>query len=255
MVDDRRLPPLPPRTILLVEVGSTSHGTGIPGGEDLDLLGVVVEEARAVLGLGRDDRTVMQRTQPEGVRSGPGDVDRTLVPLRKFLRLAAAGNPSLLQALWAPVVQSTSLGDDLRRLAPGFVGRHVIPRYRGYMQGQTLRLLGLRGNTHGRRGGGGREPGRNGYDTKYAMHAARLGVQCIELLHTRRLTMPMEGERANWLRAVRNDEVPFDEWWRVVLDLDEQMARLLDDLTIPSGPNDLAIESWSVATHLAVWGR
>ena len=30
------IPPLPPSTILLVEVGSTAHGTGLPGGEDHD---------------------------------------------------------------------------------------------------------------------------------------------------------------------------------------------------------------------------
>jgi hypothetical protein len=30
------IPPLPDGTILLVEVGSTAHGTGIPGGEDHD---------------------------------------------------------------------------------------------------------------------------------------------------------------------------------------------------------------------------
>jgi hypothetical protein len=28
------IPPLPEATILLVEVGSTAHGTGLPGGED-----------------------------------------------------------------------------------------------------------------------------------------------------------------------------------------------------------------------------
>jgi hypothetical protein len=34
------IPPLPPSTILLVEVGSTAHGTGLPGGEDHDEMGV-----------------------------------------------------------------------------------------------------------------------------------------------------------------------------------------------------------------------
>lgn len=36
------LPPLPDNCILLVEVGSTAHGTGLPGGEDLDLTGVAL---------------------------------------------------------------------------------------------------------------------------------------------------------------------------------------------------------------------
>jgi hypothetical protein len=46
------IPPLPDSTILLVEVGSTAHGTGIPGGEDNDEMGVVIEAPHEVLGVG-----------------------------------------------------------------------------------------------------------------------------------------------------------------------------------------------------------
>jgi hypothetical protein len=42
------IPPLPQSTILLVEVGSTAHGTGLPGGEDHDEMGVVIETAEQV---------------------------------------------------------------------------------------------------------------------------------------------------------------------------------------------------------------
>ena len=147
------IPPLPATTILLVEVGSTAHGTGIPGGEDHDELGVVVETPLDLFGLDeRGFRTVMQRTQPEGERSGPGDTDRTLYSLRKFVRLAASGNPSIMMSMWAPVLRTTPFGDELRNLGGAFVGRHVIPRYRGYMQSQAMRLLGTRGGGHGRRG-------------------------------------------------------------------------------------------------------
>lgn len=157
---DRRMleiPRLPDSTILLVEVGSTAHGTGLPAGEDHDEMGVVLETPSQVLGLGeRGMKTVMHRTQPEGTRSGPGDTDRTLHSLRRFLRLAATGNPSILMSFWAPVIHETAEGAELRGLGEAFVGRHVIPRYRGYMQAQAQRLLGLRGGGHGRRGGGGR---------------------------------------------------------------------------------------------------
>lgn len=250
------IPPLPESTILLVEVGSTAHGTGLPGGEDHDEMGVVVETAQQVLGLSeRGPRTVMQRTQPEGSRSGPGDTDRTLHPLRRFLYLAASGNPSILMSFWAPVIQETDDGAQLRALGDAFVGRHVIPRYRGYMQAQAQRLLGVRGGGHGVRGGGGRIEliAQHGYDTKYAMHCARLGFQGLELLKTRHLQLPIAGEPAEWLRAVRRGEVPFDEWWKQVLDLDAQLERRLDDDTVPAGPQRDRIEQWSVATHLRLW--
>ena len=54
------IPPLPDATILLVEVGSTAHGTGLPGGEDHDEMGVVVEGPQEVLGV---DERVTERLQ------------------------------------------------------------------------------------------------------------------------------------------------------------------------------------------------
>jgi uncharacterized protein len=250
------IPPLPPSTILLVEVGSTAHGTGIPGGEDHDEMGVVIEAPAQVLGLDdRGLRTVMQRTQPEGFRSGPGDTDRTLHSLRRFVRMAAGGNPSILMALWAPVLHATADGHELRALADAFVGRHVVPRYRGYMQSQAMRLLGTRGGGHGRRGGGGREEliAAHGYDTKYAMHCARLGYQCIELLTIRALTLPIAGPEADWLRAVRRGDVAFDEWWARCLELDDRLAGLAVDERLPPGPDRGRVEAWCVDVHIRHW--
>jgi hypothetical protein len=250
------IPSLPDSTILLVGVGSTAHGTGLPGGEDSDEMGVVVETSIQVLGVGEQGmRSVMQRTQPEGSRSGPGDTDRTLHSLRRFIRLAASGNPSILMSFWAPVIYETDEGAELRHLGEAFVGRHVIPRYRGYMQAQAQRLLGVRGGGHGVRGGGARPElvAEHGYDTKYAMHCARLGFQGLELLETRQLKLPIEGEPAEWLRAVRRGEVPFTEWWNRTLDLDVQLKRLLSDDRLPDGPELDGIERWSVTTHLRLW--
>jgi hypothetical protein len=167
----------------------------LPGGEDQDELGVLIEQPHEVLGL--DERgcaSLLERTQPEGSPSGPGDTDRTLHSLRRFVRLAASGNPSILMALWAPVIFSTPEGDERQGLADAFVGRHVIPRYRGYMQSQAERLLGTRSRSgQGHRAGGGREEllAAHGYDTKYSMHSARLGFQCLELLANGRLTLPI----------------------------------------------------------------
>jgi hypothetical protein len=250
------IPPLPETTILVVEVGSTAHGTGIPGGEDHDELAVVVEGPADVLGLAEAGlRSKMHRTQPEGVRSGPGDTDRTVHSLRRFLRLAASGNPSVLMALWAPVLYATGDGLALQDLGEAFAGRHVIPRYRGYMKAQAERLLGIRGGGHGRRGGGQRPEliEAFGYDTKYAMHCARLGFQCLELLTTRQLALPIQGEPADWLRAVRRGQVTFEDWWNRSMLLDAQLQALADDVTIPAGPDRARIQQWSVETHLKNW--
>lgn len=258
MTDRLEIPPLPSETILLVEVGSTAHGTGIPGGEDHDELGIVVESPAELMGLDEKGfKTVMQRTQPEGSRSGPGDIDRTLHSLRRFIRLAASGNPSILMALWAPIEHATDEGRELQAMGDVFIGRHVIPRYRGYMQSQAQRLLGTSGGGHGVRGSGGRPEliAEYGFDTKYAMHCARLGFQCIELLETGALELPLTSTDGDWLRAVRHGEIEFDDWWDRVLELDAQMESMLDDTSIPEGPDRARIEDWSVQTHQAIWNR
>jgi hypothetical protein len=250
------IPDLPATTILMVEVGSTAHGTGIEGGEDHDQLAVVVETPDQVLGLDPHGfQTVMQRTQPEGARSGPGDIDRTLHSLRRFVRLAASGNPSILMAMWAPVEYSVPIGEELRSLGDAFVGRHVVPRYRGYMQSQARRLLGLSGGGHGQRGGGRREEliAEFGFDTKYAMHCARLGFQCLELLRSGGLRLPIQGEPAEWLRAVRYGQVAFDDWWSRSLALDAELGVIGMDESIRPGPDRRRIDSWCVDAHQRVW--
>ena len=245
----RELPVLPASTILVVEVGSGAHGTGLPGKEDHDETVIWVESAHDVFALkDYEPRSIQQRTAPEGKPSEPTDTDRNLYSLRRFLNLAAAGNPTIMLVLWAPVIEEHPNGRELREMADAFVGRHLIPKYRGYMKAQTDRLLGLRGGRHGRM----RETDA-GFDTKYAMHAARLGFQAIELLKRGRLVLPIPGEGGQWLKDVRAGKVPMDE---ITARIDE-LHRMLDEIaleeSIPAGPDRPRIVDWSIGVHERLW--
>lgn len=246
--------PYPENMILLVEVGSTAHGTGLPGGEDHDETAVVIETPKQVL-CNKELKNRMERTQPEGVRSGPGDVDRQIYSLRSFLKLCCAGNPSIQLVLYAPVEEITPLGQELRDLAPHFIGRHIIPKYRGYMKGQMMRMQGLKSSGHGKRGGGKREEliAAHGYDTKYAMHAARLGFQCRELMNDQSLTLPIQGEPGEWLRAVRRGEVSYDEWEDRVNKLDGILEKMEDHPYYRDLPRLDLIEAWAIKAHKQNW--
>ncbi len=248
----RELPPYPRSTILVVEVGSGAHGTGLPGREDHDETVVWIEPPNDVFALREyEPRAVSVRTQPDGVPSEPGDTDRNLYTLRRFLSLAAAGNPSIQLVLYGPVIRSTYVGDALRELAPAFVGRHLIPRYRGYMKAQRDRLLGLRGGRHGQMR---HDETGAGFDTKYAMHAARLGFQGCELLQTGKLVLPIGGAAGKWLREVRAGKVELDAIVARIDTLDERLAELANDDEIPEGPDRHAIVEWSKRAHLGAWG-
>jgi hypothetical protein len=245
----RELPSLPDSTILVVEVGSGAHGTGLPGKEDHDETVIWVEPAADVFALkDHEPRAIQQRTAPEGKPSEPTDTDRNLYTLRRFLNLAVAGNPTIMLVLWAPVLQAHEHGRELRAMADAFVGRHLIPKYRGYMHAQTDRLLGLRGGRHGRM----RET-EAGFDTKYAMHAARLGFQAIELLRTGRLELPIADPAGQWLKDVRAGKVPMDEITTRIDELHRTLDELADDEAIPSGPDRARIIEWSIGVHRRWW--
>lgn len=137
------------RVILRTEVGSTAHGTGLPGGEDYDELGVMIEPWQSSVGLGPTMEHVTYRPgRKEGERSQPGDYDLVVYSARKFARLAAQGNPSVLMVLFGPLRFSTPLGDALRDLAPAFYSDHARYRFLGYAKAQRERLLGVRGGAH-----------------------------------------------------------------------------------------------------------
>jgi hypothetical protein len=87
------------------------------------------------------------------------------------------------------------------------------------------------------------------------MHAARLGFQCKELLTSRRLQLPIQGEPAEWLRAVRRGDVPFAEWWDRCLALDADLEHMEADDAYLAGPDRARIVKWSTETHLAAWSE
>lgn len=163
--------------ILECVVGSTLHGTAVDDGlEDLDIMAVAVEYRDNALSFNPTD-TWVSRTKPEGVRSEAGDVDRTVYGLRKFLRLALSGNPTLLLALFAPdkfIRERTVYGTALQALHPMIVSKQMYEPFRGYMRQQHEWLLGLRGQRNVTRP---ELMEAYGYDTKYAGHIIRLGYQ------------------------------------------------------------------------------
>lgn len=237
--------------ILRTVVGSGVHGIAIEGTDDHDEMGIFVEPAAQILGVGRHLEHYVYRTQPEGARSGPGDTDLVVYALRKFLRLATKGNPTALLPLYAPassVVVTTPLGAELRDLAPAFLSRHAARRFLGYLDAQRQRLTGP--------GGRPELVARYGYDTKYASHALRLAYQGLEIVRDARLTLPMPPASRDHVLLVKSGGVPALS--SVLADIarieTEIEARLADGRTpLPEEADRAAIDAWSVSAHLRHW--
>ena len=95
----------------------------------------------------------------------------------------------------------------------------------------------------------------HGYDTKYAMHALRLGLQGIELLTTGRITLPVPEPHRSYLRAIRRGEVPLSEIVDAVTDAETRLARLGADSGVPYEPDRRWVDDWLLRSYLDYWTR
>ena len=213
--------------ILLSEVGSGVHGIALPGTDDTDLMGVCIEPPEFITGL-RSFEQYERHTawdRPGGVanRSGAGDIDVTVYGARKFCRLAADGNPSILTLLFTPPAARklcTGLGWWLLDHAPSFVSLQAADRYLGYLNSQRKGLSGV-GRTN--------RPElveKYGFDVKFAAHAVRLGIQGIELMRWQRVILPMEPEHRERILAIKRGEVSYADALSQVNELERELASL-----------------------------
>jgi uncharacterized protein len=235
--------------ILKGVVGSTAHGTAVDGQDDRDEMGVFIEPPEYVCGLTPLDH-YLYRDRPEGVRSGPGDLDLVLYSLRKFCRLASQGNPSVILLLWLPThITLKPLGSALIELREAFVSRESGARFLGYLVAQKMKMRGEKAHTVNRP----ELVAKYGYDTKFAMHALRLGFEGIELMTHGRLTLPVAEPNLTTLRAVRTGQLDEAEALRLIEETEARLRALVDTC---AWSTDLArINKFMVEAHRAHWGR
>jgi uncharacterized protein len=228
-------------------VGSTAHGINIAGQDDRDEMGIFIESPEQVCGLVPYEHYI-QRDRPEGVRSQPGDLDLTLYSLRKFCRLAAKGNPSVLVLLWLPEhLHKTPIGENLIALRDAFISRDAGEAFLGYLTAQKKRLKGELSKAVNRP----ELVEKYGYDTKFAMHALRLGLEGIQLMTEHTLTIPVAEPNLTILRSVRNGLVNYTEAVQLIEDAETKLRILVNDCTWKA--NHEKIDKFLVEAHILYW--
>lgn len=254
--------------IIRVQVGSGVHGTAVSGQDDRDEMGLCLEPSQFVTGLARVpaggalDRTVPFEQYERHTawdhagglanRSGAGDLDVVIYSARKWARLALDGNPTVLLVLFVPddeVVYRNQVGVELVDNADRFVSRLAGHRFLGYLQAQKAAMVGAVG-AHTNRP---ELVAQHGYDTKFAMHALRLGVQGIELLSTGRISLPVREPHLSFLRAVRRGEVQLDHAVAAVGEAEDELTRLCEHSDLPAQPDRRWVDDWLHRSHLDYW--
>ena len=242
--------------ILRSVVGSGVHGIAIEGTDDHDEMGVYIEPPSYVLGVEKHREDYVWRTQPEGVRSGHGDTDLILYSLRKYLRLAIKGNPTVMLPLFAPeesLLVVAPLGEELRAMRSAFLSQQAVERFLGYMHSQHERMLG-----QSKRNVPNRPEliERYGWDVKYGSHALRLAYQGLEIASTGVLTLPLPAEQRERVLSVKRGEVPREEVSAEISALEAKVRGLLDTggTPLPATADHDVISEWAVSAQRRHWG-
>jgi hypothetical protein len=165
--------------------------------------------------------------------------------------LALKGSPTVSLLLFVrgeDILQRTSLGDELQELAPAFLSGRTARAFLGYVDSQARSLRGERHATRTRE-----LSDEHGYDTKFAMHALRIGHQGLELLDTGRITLPIVEPTRSHLRAVRAGTIPLEE---ILAEIEDLSGRLLDASQhsgVPANPDNARIDAFLSRAYQETW--
>lgn len=241
-------------TILRVLVGSEAYGIS-ESSSDRDEMGVCIEPLEEAMGFSPFEqyefRTATERTGKKDEPSAPGDLDLKIYSLKKFLKLALKGNPTIMELFFLRThTGGNSLGEHLQEMAPYVVSKEAASAYLGYMQAQKRKLsdkVPVPGSERAEL------VKKFGFDTKYAGHLLRLGMQGIELMKTGRILFPMKPIDIVMIRAVREGHYPLKD----VLESSSEMELTLRELQASSHlqdhPQTDKIETWMRERYWFWW--
>lgn len=94
---------------------------------------------------------------------------------------------------------------------------------------------------------------RYGYDSKFAYHALRLGLQGIELLLNGSITLPMEPEHRSFLKDVRLGKWTQQQVLEEIDYLANELAALKDSANVPDKPDYTLLNRWLVEGYQYWW--
>lgn len=221
------------RLIYAAVVGSRAYGTATEQ-SDVDVRGVVLPPVEKILGLEGFEQCV----SPEG--------DTIFYDLRKFLRLALAGNPSILEMLWVPedcVLAADEYGRMLMAARQAFLSKRIYRTFGGYARSQFGKMLRREGaGTHGVRQD---LLEAHGYDTKNAMHLIRLLRMGIEAL--RDGVLNVRRPDAAELLAIRQGKYTLAEVVEMSRRLEAELERAYRLTSLPDEPDSRTVEDLCVS--------
>lgn len=231
--------------------GSSLHGVKLDGTDDTDLYGIYLENPLDVIW--EKFEHFVTSTADHGERNTKDDVDVTCYSLRKFARLALAGNPTIIQMLFTPAAYNEIIWSEILFHRDKFIAKSHIKKYMGYADAQLHRMMGTKG-----RGKHGQRPeleGQHGYDTKAAMHIFRLLFEGMQLVSDGWITFPRPEPEKSYLLSIRKGERSEDWVIREATKLFEECKKVAEISKLPDNPDHKFVGKLITNIYLQEWEK
>lgn len=195
--------------------GSRAYGTNRVD-SDHDVRGAYMAPSRDFLGL----------TQPQEQIEREDPVDLTIFEAGKFMRLAAANNPNVMEVLFAPAVHVSPQGKMLWDERKSFLSQRMMKTYGGYAMGQL---------NQGKKGTGGSRGQNHLKRSKHILHTFRLFIQGEEALRTGNLTVRLNDEQLERVNVMGklSFEHDFDKIKHHFDEYDAKMRKAAENSPLP----------------------
>jgi predicted nucleotidyltransferase len=207
---------------------------------DYDYIGTTVEPPEYVIGLRKFEQHEWKDpdNQSEGVTYS----------LKKYVSLLLKGNPTILSTAFSNQAHDV-LGVTNPTFHALFVSKKAGNQFLGYLNDQIRRLH----NSTGMHVVRAELIKKFGYDTKYASHIIRLGLQGVEYMNTGTITLPMRQDHINLLLDIRNGALSYHKF----KDLADRSVGTLESVcgfsSLPDAPQYDKVNRWLVDTYQNIW--
>jgi predicted nucleotidyltransferase len=243
-------------TVYACVVGSQAYGLAGPG-SDIDRRGVYLPPTPMFWRLDKPPTHV----------TGPAE-EQFSWELERFCVLALRANPTVLECLWSPIVETvTDVGRELLALRGAFLSRRVGTTYGEYASDQFAKLSAGRRrdgsvrwkpDQHALRRPEVQAPGKPDQHAlrrpevqapgKQALHMLRLLIAGAHVLETGEVLVDVSAHRDELL-AVRAGKLSWEAVSDRAAELTARLAAARESTALPSEPDRAAVERFLVAAR------
>lgn len=238
---------LPENVHYEVITGSVSYGISSDT-SDMDVVGFCIPKIRDVFphlageipGFGRQiQRFDVWQQHHIMDNESRQEYDFSIYSIVKYTQLAMENNPNILDSLFTPmrcVLFCSPVAQIIRDNRKSFLHKGSYQKFRGYMFSQLHKIEQKTNSSNPKRA---ETIQKHGFDTKFASHAIRLGLECEQILIEGDLDIERNREV---LKSIRRGEWSIDR----IKEFCSQKERHLDDLyqksTLRHKPDEEAIK-------------